>query len=55
MRFPIASRNKTNSDITTLTNIIQNLSSDTSGEFEDVIVSYIGRRKYIHRLVFENI
>ena len=55
MRFPIASRNKTNSDITTSTNIIQNLSSETSDEFEDVNVSYIGRRKYIHGLVFENI
>ena len=36
------------------TSIIQDLSSDTSDEFEDVNVSYIGRRKYIHGLVFEN-
>ena len=38
-----------------MTPIIQDLSSDTSDEFEDVNVSYIGRRKYIHVLVFENI
>ena len=37
------------------TTIIQNLSSHTSDEFEDVNVSYTGRRKYIHGLVFENI
>ena len=53
--IPIASRNKTDSDITTSTTIVQNLSSDTSDEFEDVNVSYNGRRKYIHGLVFENI
>ena len=53
--IPIASRNKTNSDITTSATIIQNLYLDTSNEFEDVNVSYIGRRKYIHGLVFENI
>ena len=53
--IPIASRNKTNSDITTSTTIIQDLSSDTSDEFEDVNVSYIGRGKYIDGLVFENI
>ena len=53
--IPIAGRNKTNSDITTSTNIIQNLSSDTSDEFEDVNVSYIGRRKCIHGLAFEDI
>ena len=53
--IPIASRNKTNSDTTTSTNIIQNLSSDTSDEFEDVNVSYIGRRKCIHGLAFEDI
>ena len=52
--IPFASRNKTNSDITTSTTIIQDLSSDKSDEFEDVNVSYIGRRKYIHGLVFEN-
>ena len=53
--MPIASRNKTNSDNIISTTIIQNLSSDTSDEFEDVNVSYIGRRKYIYGLVFENI
>ena len=53
--IPIASRNKTNSDITTSTNIIQNLSWDTSNEFEDENVSYVGRHKYIHGLAFENI
>ena len=41
--IPTASRKKTNSNITTSTIIIQNLSSDTSDKFEDVNVSYIGR------------
>ena len=53
--IPITSRNKTNSNITTSTTTILNLSLDTSDEFEDVNVSYIGRRKNIHGLVFENI
>ena len=51
--IPIATRKK-NSDITTLTTIIQNLSSNTSDKFEDVNFSYIVRRKNIQGLVFEN-
>ena len=35
----IASRNKANSDITTSTTIIQNLSSDTGDKFEDINVT----------------